>query len=300
MASTYTTLNDATVLDAVVSALKDDLVPVNAFSTATDLGQKAVNDSVVVPVIGTYTATARTAGSTVTASGADAGTSVTLDQFYAAKWTVADGQIPQHLVATTFAQRAVNATHAVAKSVLDAAVALIIGSNYGTADGDKLVTAAADFGMSDLGLLYQKAKVKNLGAELALVLNAAYAGQLLGNSTLGLILATKGSDALMSGQVPPLMGMQTFVYPNMGTTENLGGFVCDKSAIAVAMAAPSRATSGLSGDLEYYEIATDPDGSVVLEYKRWYDADTGVMAGQVSALYGVAKINNALVRLLSA
>jgi len=212
-----------------------------------------------------------------------------------------EAQINSSRAEAVFGAFAAGAGYSIAKQVIDAAMALVTAANYGDADADKLVSAAADFGQNDLGLLLSKAETKKLGRDRSLILNANYAGSLIGESSLGLILATMGDTALKTAALPPLMGMTTYMYGGLPTnSENLGGFVCDKAAIAVGMAAPELLAGPGEGNLVSAEIISDPDGQVAALYKKWYDADAGTVYGSIAVLYGVAKIQDSIIRIVSA
>lgn len=302
MATTLTNMIETTIVSQIIAALKNALIPINAFSFEVDTAGKIQNDVLRVPVVTDATAQSKTPGTGLTSNGSLATTTVTLSNLYEAKWQLNEAQVNPSRAEAVFAALAAGAGYGIAKQVIDAALALVTASNYGsTAGEDVLTVAAADFGQNDLGELLKCAEAKKLGRDRSLVLNASYAGALIGESNLGLILATLGEQALKTAVLPPLLGMQTYMYSALPTnSENLGGFVCDKTAIAVGMAPPELLAAPGQGNLIAAEIISDADGKVSALYKRWYDADAGTVYGSIAVLYGVAKINDSVVRIVSA
>ena len=302
MATTLTTMNDTMIVSQIIGALKYGLIPVQSTSFEVDTAGRVQNDVMRVPVITDATAQSKTPGTALTSNGTVTGTSITLTHFYEAKWQLNEAQINPTRAPGVFAALAAGAGYGIAKLVVDSIVADITAAHFGNADSDKLVVAPADFGMNDLGQLIKKAGEKQLGRDRALVLNAAYAGALIGESSLGLILATSGDAAIRTGVLPPLMGMNVYVYAGLTspTGENLGGWVCDKTAIACAMAAPELLAAPGEGNLMAAEIIADPESQVTALYKRWYDADAGTIYGSIALLYDTDKINDSVIRIVSA
>jgi hypothetical protein len=299
MATTLTNWTESTIILPSLAALKNGLVPLKALSFAVDVGGRMKDDVVRVPITAARTATAKTAGSTLASGGSSATTAVTLDTYYAATWQVNEAEVSGARAQDVFRSQAVEGAYAVAAAVLNSAFALATAANYGSGDEDLLEVAPADFGQNDLGALWSKAETKKLGRDRSLVLNGSFAGALFGDSNLALILATLGkAGAILNAELPPMNGMTPYVYSALPTnSESLGGLVCDKGAIAVAMAAFEGVAAAGEGDLMSREIITDPESSVVLVYKRWYKSDEGAMFGRFEALWGVAKVQDSLIRI---
>lgn len=297
MATTFTGWNnDVLTMAAIQAALKNALIPLGAFSSAVSVERRVQSDVVRVPVMTAITTSAKTPGTASTSYGGAATTSVTLSTYREASWQLNEGSVSAAEAPVLFAAMAAEATYGLAKYVIDLALAEVTAANFGTSR----TIAAGDFGMNDLGLLWQDAEGKKMGRDRSLVLNAAYTGSLIGESNLGLILATMGDKGLMSAQLPPLMGFKCFNYSALPTTGNLGGFVCDKNAIAVALAPPEPLVAAGEGNKIADEVITDPDSSVVCRYIRLADADGGYHKGRVEVLIGVEKIQDSLVRIISA
>jgi hypothetical protein len=301
MATTLTNfVDDMLVIDAIQAALKNALVPLRAFSFGIDTNGKVQNDILRVPVVTAASTAAKTPGTASTSGGGAATTSVTLSTYRESSWQLNEGQVNSGRASVLFAAMAAEATYALAKYVIDTALALVTASNYGNDTDDKLVVAAADFGQNDVAQLLIKAEAKKLGRVRSLLLNANYAGNLFGSS-LALMYATAGQNVFASGVLPPMLGMASYMYSALPTnSENLGGLVCDQGAIAVGMAAPEALVAAGEGNKISDTVVTDPDSQVVARYVRMADADGGYHKGRVELIFGVAKVQDSIVRILSA
>ena len=302
MATTLTNMvDDVLVIDAIQGALKNSLPSLKAFALGIETTGKVQNDVVRVPVLGAATASTKTPGTASTSGGSVATTPVTIDTYKESSWQLNEGQANAARAPKIFAGLAAEATYAVVKYVIDAVCGLVTAANFDNADTDKLVVAPADMGMNDIGTLWQKAEDKKLGRMRSLIMNSAYTGQLIGNSNLGLILATLGDKALLTAQLPPLLGFNALNYSGLSdNSENLGGFVTDQGALGVALAPPEALVSAGEGNKISDVIITDPDSQIVVRYITMSDADAGYIKGRVEVMYGVAKIQNSVIRLLSA
>ncbi len=297
MATTLTNLSMAGIEMAIQAALKNALVPINAFSLGISTEGMRKDDVKRVPVLTDPTAQSKTLGTATTENGAVTGKDVKLDTPKEAAFKMKEGEVSAS-EAQSFAEGlAAGAVYSLAKDILDAAFNLVTAANYAT----KVTSAAADFGMDDLGLLFAAAETKKLGRVRSLILNSSYVAQLLANSQLGITLATIGSDALKTAVLPPLLGMQSYMYSGLPTNnENLGGMVIDKTSIAVAVSPIEQLVAEGEADCLFNKRVSDPDSGLTVNYKMVGNADGGYIKGIVSVMYGVAKVQDAIVRLVSA
>jgi len=299
MATTVSGINAALVDEKVVQALRNVLPALEAFSFRCGREGMIQNDTVQVPLSTDPTAGTKTAGAAMTASGALAGTTVTLDTFTGAPWQFVQGAIAGALLENAVADKIAGGVYQCAKTVVDQALAVVTAGNFLNTDADKLVCAPGDFGQSDFASLWSKAEVKKLGRQRVLMLNALYAGALLGESNLGLILATLGNNFFATGVLPPMGGMSSICYAGLPTnSENLGGFVADKSAIAIAAFPPAIIGDPNEGGVSR-RIVTEPESGLSVLLETTY-AFGGALKGEVTVLSGVAKGTNSVIRLLSA
>lgn len=301
MASTISTINVSLVEQKVAEALRYFLPVLKSFSYAVDAsGDRIKSDVIYVPIATDPSAQSKTAGTTPTADGTVAGTSVTLSNHYSAAWDAKESAIAGGLFQAYWADKIAGAMYSVAKQVCDAALGVLTKANFGDADADKLVVAAADFGQKDLGDLWGKAAVKIKQREISLGLNAAYTAALLGDSQLGQIFATDGSNFVKSAILPNLIGMNTWAYGAFpSNSQSLGGAVFGKAAILVGVAPVAPLAASGEGNIIDRRIITDADSGISALYTSYFTGG-GTVTGECELLYGVAKGQDAVIRVVSA
>jgi hypothetical protein len=235
------------------------------------------------------------------ADGSVTGTQVQLANPLAAAWDAKEGQVSRKLFPAYWADKAAGAVYAVAKSVVDAALALVTSSNYGDTEGtDKLTCAAADFGQSDLAKVWEIAEGKIKQRQRSFGMGPSLAGSIFGDSNLGLILTTGGSNFMQTGVVPGLLGMPGWCYGAFpSNSQNLLGAVFGKAAICAAVAPVDELISAGEGDVVDRRMITEPDSGLTCLYTMTKSGG-GLVWGEVAVLYGVAKGQDAVVRVVSA
>jgi hypothetical protein len=300
MATTVSTVNQSLVDERVVEALRLVLPMLRAFSFGVSAEEKIQNDVVYVPIATDPSTAAKTAGTFATGTGTLAGSAVTLSTFRAAAWDFSEGAVPARLFEQAWADKVAGGVYVLAKYVIDLGLALVTAANYNDTTADKLVVAPADFGPNDLGQLWTKGVEKIKQRQRSVFLNAEYAGALLGESTLATVFSMAGNNFMASGVIPQLLGMPTFVYPDLpSNNQNLGGMVVGAAAIGIAAAPPSQLLASGMGDVVERRIITEPDSGLSLQYTMKAGAG-GTISGEVAVLAGVAKLQDAIVRLVSA
>jgi len=299
MATTYTGFNETILIKDSLFSLKNALAPINAFSTKVEMTGMRKDDVVKVPIHGAATSATRTLGSDGAAGGTSVTASVTLGSPTYCQWEAVDGRDP----ISAFMDRAIEAAFGVAQGVLDAALAYVTASNYGNTSANKLVIPLAEFGFSDMADLNALATTKKISErKRVMILNGLYTWKFLGDTQGALIMATAGQNGIITGKLPPIGVAEAYTYAGLpSNSENLAGFVCDPSCLAVGMAPVMSLAGGAGkGNLEYEGVISDPESGVVMSYRRWYDAAAGKMSGRFEVMTGFVKCNDAVVRLLSA
>jgi hypothetical protein len=300
MASTISNINQALVDQRIVEALRQVLPLFSIFSFIIEEGDRIVNDVVRVPIALDPSVGDKTAGTFKSTDGSLTGTNVTYNKFRAAGWDATEAELRASMMAAYWADKAAGAVYGVAKDVIDTALALVTATNYGNTAADKLVVAPASFAQEDMGLLWEKAQTKIKRQEKTFLMNSSYAGALLGQSTLGLVFATAGNNFIETGKIPNLMGLNVAHYGDMpSNSENLGGAVIGKAAIAAAIARPGFFLNAGDGNIVERRIISDTDSGLSAMYTVKADAG-GTMSGEVAMLFGVAKGQDSVVRLLTA
>jgi hypothetical protein len=302
MASTISTINQSLVDERVQEALRYVLPAFSAFSMRVEREGMIQSDSVYVPFGTDPTAQSKTAGTLVTSNGGAAGVQVQLSNFYGAGWDVAEGKMSPAVFASYWADQAAGSVYSLAKQVVDAALALVTATNYDNVElTDKLTCAVADFGLADLASLWAISERKIKQRQRTLILNSHYAGAVMGDSAISLNFATaNGTNPLATGMLPTLIGMNTMAYAALpANSENLGGIVLGKAAILGAVAPPAALAGAGDGAIYERRIITEPTSGLSALYTSTVGAG-GLVQGECAILYGVAKGQNAAVRLVTA
>jgi len=300
MPSTISGINEALVDEKIHEALKHVLPLLSAFSYVIEQDDRIQNDTVQVPLATDPTVGTKTAGTFVAADGALTAATVTYNRFRGAGWDATESLMRGSLLEQYWADKAAGAVYGVAKDAIDFALALVTKANYGDADADKLIVAPADFGQDDAALLWSKATTKIKRQSKVFMMNTPYAAQLFGNSNLALIYASAGNNFLQSGQLPQFLDLNQMHYADMpSNSENLGGAIIGRAAIAVGLARPGFFLQSGEGNIVERRIITESDSGLSAMYTIKADAG-GTLSGEVAMLYGASKAQDSIVRLVSA
>lgn len=297
MATTVATVNQTLVDSKVVEALRSILPVFSAISYRPTAEGKIKNDVVYVPIATDPTAQSKTAGTLVTSNGTLAGTSVTLSNHYAAGWDFTEGTVSADLFPAAWADKAAGAVYSLAKQVIDATLALLTASNYSDAEGtDKMTVAIADYGMSDLALMWKMAAAKIKQRQKTYLMGPDVAAAIFGESVITNAFAYSGNNVIATGNLPSVLGMPCIMYDAFpANSEGLASAVVGKAAMLAAVAPPQALSVAGEGAVAESRIITDPDSGLSVLYKSTAEAG-GAVKGECSILYGVAKGQNAAVR----
>jgi hypothetical protein len=240
----------------------------------------------------------KTPGTMVAATGALAGVDVTIDKFRGAGWEAIEGKIPASLLPAFWADKAAGAVYAAAKDVIDTLLALVTASNFGNGDADKYSCPPADFGQDDSALVWEKATGKIKRQRKVFMMGTSYAANLFGSSNLALIYASAGDNFLKSGQLPQFLDLNQMHYGDFPeNSENLGGAVIGQAALACALVRPGFFLSSGEGNVVDRRIITEPDSGISVMYTVTAEGG-GKLNGEVAIMYGVAKGQNSVVRVV--
>lgn len=181
-------------------------------------------------------------------------------------------------------------------------LSIVTAANYGAA---VKTTPAAAFTGDDVADLYGSATDLNWpDTGRSLVLTTGYKVALLKDPTFKQYLAYGATDPVRKAQIQEAYGFEdiytvpTANFPANG--QNLTGFITHKSAALVATAPimPSPAVRML---MVQYDLVTDPDDGISLEYRLFGDAYFDKTNEIVEANYGYALgVAAALARITSA
>ncbi len=298
MASTITNVTQTLTDERIVAAIRSIVPALNAFSYGVEAGA-LYGDKVRVPVSTDPTVGDKTLGTSGTATGAVATTEVELDNKKVSAWDAVEGEIAGRLFDNYWADKAAGAVRALGKNVVDAALALVTATNYGnTENTDKVTRALADVDQRTLAALWEAALLKIEDQEMSFGMGAGLASALFGESNLALIFSNVGTNFFATGNVPQLLGMSTWLYPKFpNNSEGLKGAMFGKAAIGVGLATAEILADGGEGDTVERRIVTDPESGVQVLYTSKFSGG-GTLHGEMWLMYGVKKIQDAVVRLV--
>lgn len=299
MSTTVATINESLVDQKVVQALRFTLPYLKMFSYQVESEGRIQNDSIYVPIATDPSSGSKTPGTFVADGGTLAGTQVQLSNFIGAGWAFTEGSMRANLLPEAWADKAAGAVYSVCKAIVDAGLGLITASNYGnTENTDKITKAVADFDQSAAALLIGAATRKIKQREKTMILNSYYSMGLMGQSLFALNFAASGENILKSGSLPTILGVPSAMYADLPANgESLGGAVFGRAAILAAVAPPTTFMAGGEGNIKERRVITDADSGISVMYTAKADAG-GTLSGEVSVLYGVAKGQDAVVRLV--
>lgn len=306
MAMTISGLSEAQLDDQLIPAIQANVPLLDAFSVRLE-GEGGeglvVGNSYIVPVVGALTVSDKTAGTTATANASLTGKSVAASAFKGVSWELKEGQVAAKLAGAYMAEQAVEGVSKIAQVVVDAALGNLTAANYGNSSGtDKIVEALADFDLDTIAAFRAAAKTKLKGAPGCVILNSYYASKALTLSPVVMAQAvTQGKDVFAAGAAlqTSLFGYRAFEYCDLpGNSENLGGAIIGKGAIAIVAGAPDQLITSGQGDVAYRRIVTDSDSGLGVQYTESVIAG-GKITGEVAIIYGTAKAIDAAVRLVS-
>ena len=294
---------NADVLDEIVAqsallALKKKIAPFNAFTTNFSAEASRKGDVVRV-LVETYPDTAVATKSSHTAytiQDLDSTTcSITLGQPKYVSFSLDDVEVASSSVVNLeiFGSGKGNKLGA---GILTDVLSCITNANFGAA---AFTGAASTFDADDVADLKDALDDADVFEDdRVLVLSNAYITNLLKDNAIQ-SNPNVGGQPIREGVIGRLMGFDVIgsnVIP--GNSENLVGFACHPSAIAMAMRylQPQPGNTYLRA-----EPITDPESGITMGIRDWYDNSTGVRNNVYECVYGYAVTGlSSLVRIVSA
>jgi len=186
-----------------------------------------------------------------------------------------------------------------AEDILADILSVVTAANFGAAIH---TGAASAFDSDDLisikTVLDQSKWAKS---SRSMILDNSYEGALLKDAGIKNAAAVGSASAIQNGRLPQIAGFDvvgTNLVPDNG--ENLVGMVALPEAILVAFS-PIQPSAGVRANLTAYEVATDPETNLTIEYRSWGDPDTDTEKSVIEVNYGFAVGHAAaLKRIVSA
>jgi hypothetical protein len=169
-------------------------------------------------------------------------------------------------------------------------------ANFGAAVKTQAASAYTSNDLADLKTVADKAQWPEAGR--GLVVSSDIDNQLLKDDSFKITFAFGSSSAIQEGQLVRVSGFDYVSNPNIpSNSENLIGFLAHKAAIAVGFS-PIKPTLEVAR-LASYELITDEETGLTLEYRRWGSADFDSTREVIECNYGYQIANTAALKRLT-
>jgi hypothetical protein len=287
-----------TILDAALTALKQRLVPLNAFTTVfRDVPLQGTN-KMVVPFHPLETAASTDFNGTYTfGNSATNSREVTINKRKYQSMGFTSSELARQ-PALDLRKIGEMKGHKLAEDVITDIMGSITAANFGTAVHTGL---AANFDVKDVIDIREacdRAYWPQIGRSL--FVDSSYDAYLLKDNNVLKAMEFGGSEAIRQGRIPSIVGFD--YYPTTmipGNSENLKGFAVYQSAILVGFS-PIPPAGHLSKTVSYQSL-TDPESGLTIEYRGWGLENTDQTVDVIEVNYGFGKGDEkALKRIVSA
>ncbi len=277
--ASYTNFDVPFFADSALQGFVNTLVPVNAFSTNySSAAERQTGSSVLVPLIGTLTAT------TFTAYNVCGGTASVITVQLNKRKIVVIGQddltAANNAYGNNLGMWAYQQGVALAVGVLQDIWTLLTTANFAYAS----TVASGSFSIAEMRkgrLLLNQNKAPMMPRSFVLD-NAPY-DALLGTSLFLFAQGTGSAAGVREGSVGRALGCDVFETNSLPGTNSVMGFIAHASAIAVAMRylAPQRPEAYIEA-----RPVTDPASGLTFGLRHLFDFNTGTEYLDLEALYG--------------
>lgn len=295
MANTLNGINLAQIAQGTLDYLSYEFHPLRAFTRdfSEDIATKG--ESVTTRVPSGVTAQDLSSGYSATDVTSTAKT-ITLSNFQGFVYGFTDAEVSKagnlDWLQGVFMAPALEAT---LNKVMDDLLALVLNATFSANE----VITAANFDVdeiADLAADLSTAKVPK--SERALLLPPTYYASIQKDTVVQDASSYNGPDAVREHAARRIHGFNVYEYSDIPTnSENLAAIALHPSALLLAARQPATPSDpGLQ-----VENVTDPTTGLPLQFRSWYDPDSGVYKVSMGVLYGVAAGNaTALKRIKSA
>lgn len=174
-----------------------------------------------------------------------------------------------------------------AEDILVDVLSLVTAANYGAAG---FTGAATDYDVDDVIDQETAAQVAKWPVQgRGIIVKNSYMGGLKKDMNSNGGLATFGRDSNGAVQTFPTLSGFSFAGSNIipANAENLVGMAVYHSAVLVGFS-PVEPVAEVRSRLNRYEVTTDVDTGITLEYREWGDPDTDTAKRTIEANYGRA------------
>lgn len=183
-----------------------------------------------------------------------------------------------------------------AADVFDDIWSVVTLAAYGAAVKTAAAAAMTSDDIVDIKGACTKANWPDAGRSL--ILDSDTVTALMKDSAYKLASSIGGTEVVREGRLPRLSGFDVYEVPNLPTNgEKLQGAAVFMSAVLAAFA-PVEPADGVRASLVAYEVATDPETGISMNYRKWGDAKLDRNFEVIECAYGyVAGVAAALKRI---
>lgn len=286
------------ILDGALRALKQSLIPLQAFTTVYRDVPLLGTDKVAVPFHPLETAASSDFNGTYSMANSTTNVreiTVNKRKYQSMGFTSSElARQPQLNLTEIGMKKGFKLAEDVIKDILS----VVTNANFGSAVH---TGTASNFDVSDVIDIRQACDEAYWSqVNRSLFIDASYDANLLKDTNVRKALEFGGNEAIRQGRIPQIVGFNYFpttLIPANG--ENLKGFAVTDNAILVAFSPVPPA--GAVANSVIYQSATDPETGLTVEYRSWADADTDSTRDVIEVNYGYAKGDEAaLKRIVSA
>ena len=279
--SVFTNGTIAELGQEAIDSLGPTIAAMNAFALGVDSAGKQQGDVVRVPVYQSATAVDYNASSANYSNEDDGGivfVDVTLNQRKKSTTGILSRQLSR-----VDSQKLIKANmSAVITSVFQDVCGLITSATFGAAS---FTGAASTFDLADVADLWNVAFTGQWSMnDNTMVLNPSYYAALLKDAGIISVDRSGSSEALNRGVVPSLNGFEVIGANTLpSNSQNLVGFITDKSAIAVGFGADQ---AQVGGSVLSYDVIQDPVTGMQFAIYEYIAPETRTHKISVEAVYG--------------
>lgn len=279
--ATLTNVNDKIIAQKALQGLCDFLSPLSAFSTSFSEETSNKGDTVIVPLVGTLSATTfnqnyEVGGGTLTA------VTVSINQHKIVPLSLTDVQFANSSVAQ-IEKWGYQAGQALGNQIISSVWTLITsGAPAYFATG--YTYPVASWNASRLVTVRQALTVAKVPMDnRTLFLDPTSYGQMLTDTSVAYSSYYGANKAIVEGQVPRVYGFDIRESNLIPTTDTMYGFAVHPSALAVAVRAlaPQAPSEYLSAG-----IVSQPETGMSIGFRKHYSVSTGTLHMNFEALYG--------------
>ena len=276
MANTLNGINIAQVAQESLGVLLEEMTPLNAFTLDLSANLADRGESVTTRVAGAVSAGDASSGYTASDVSSTAKT-VNLSNHKHFTMGFSDLEIAKggfDVIQRTFIRPAV---HAIAKSMMNDALALVDDSNF-TSSQDGSGGFSADLAADCAGALDANNVPK---VDRSVILNATSYTALAKDDSIHAAYAFGSADAIRNNVVPRVHGFDVYEYTALDSS--LAGIACAKEGIIIAARQPA-IPQNWNGATE----SVTADNGMTLQFRSWYEGKDGKQYLTATAIYGVA------------